>query len=282
MPASQATLTETREEPRDWLAIRNNNKLGVVLAVVGILTGLLAFYLLADIYVLNIEGKIADGRPDEAITVQITFAMLGWLGVSAGALWGAVLYGFAYQKPWAWFWGTVAATVQLLAGFFPMIPPSSIGLPAPTIWVFLLALVLWFGMLLIGGVNKKIIALTFVAGLAYVLTYMDGVATISKFQTTTYNDFWKGMYAMAQMVNWWGAAAWAVFIFAVLKRKSWAIPLGIFAGLMSMMGGYPLAIVNIVEVKRFSMFLPGPLISTLLVIVLLLPATQRLIDGHES
>ncbi|MDT8305560.1 MAG: hypothetical protein RRC07_06455 [Anaerolineae bacterium] len=279
MPTSQATLTETREEPRARLAIKNNHTLGAALAVAGILTGLLAFYLLADIYVLNIDGKILDGRPDEAITVQITFAMLGWLGLSAGALWGAVLYGFAKKLPWAWFWGTVAATVQLLAGFFPMIPPSSIGLPAPTVWVFMLALVLWFGMLLIGGVNKKVIALTFVAGLAYVLTYMDGVATISKYQTTTYNDFWKGMYAMAQMVNWWGAAAWAVFIFATLKHKSWAIPLGIFAALMSMMGGYPLAIVNIIEVERFSMFLPGPLISTVLLVVLLLPGTQKLISG---
>jgi hypothetical protein len=279
MPASQAVLPETFEQPRERLAIRDNHRLGIVLAVLGVLTGLLTFYLLADIYMVNIQGKILDGRPDEAITVQLTFAMLGWIGVSAGALWGAVLYGFAKKLPWAWFWGTVAATAQLLAGFFPMIPPSSIGLPAPTIWVFLIALVLWFGMLLIGGVTKKLIALTFVAGLAYVLTYMDGVATISKFQTTTYNDFWKGLYAMAQMVNWWGSAAWALFIFAALKRKSWTVPLGIFAALMSMMGGYPLAVINVIEVKRFSMFLPGPLISTILLVVLLLPATQRLLAG---
>jgi hypothetical protein len=281
MPASQAVLPETFEQPRERLAIRDNHRLGIVLAVLGVLTGLLTFYLLADIYMVNIQGKILDGRPDEAITVQLTFAMLGWIGVSAGALWGAVLYGFAKKLPWAWAWGTVAATAQLLAGFFPMIPPSSIGLPAPTIWVFLIALVLWFGMLLIGGVTKKLIALTFVAGLAYVLTYMDGVATISKFQTTTYNDFWKGLYAMAQMVNWWGAAAWALFIFAALKRKSWTVPLGIFAALMSMMGGYPLAVINIIEVKRFSMFLPGPLISTILLVVLLLPATQRLLAGDR-
>lgn len=279
MPTTEAAIAERREAAGAILALKDNYRLGAALAVVGVLTGLLAFYLLADIYILNIDGKILDGRPDEAITVQITFAMLGWIGVSAGALWGAVLYGFVKKLPWAWFWGTVAATAQLLAGFFPMIPPSSIGLPAPTIWVFLLALLLWFGMLLIGGVNKKLIVLTFVAGLAYVLTYMDGVATISKFQTTTYNDFWKGLYAMAQMVNWWGAAAWAVFIFATLKRKSWAIPLGIFAALMSMMGGYPLAVINIIEAKRFSMFLPGPLISTALLVVLLLPATQRLITG---
>ena len=114
-------------------SLKNNHKLGIVLSIVGILTGLLILYLMASNYNVNIDGKIADGRPDEAITVQIVFAMLGWLGVSAGALWVAVLYGFINKTDWAWFWGTVAATAQLLAGFFPMIPAASIGLPTPTI-----------------------------------------------------------------------------------------------------------------------------------------------------
>lgn len=262
--------------------IRDNYKLGAVLASIGIFAGLLLFYMLADSYMPTILAKSAGGRPDEAVAVQISFAMLGWLGILAGALWVAVLYGFLYKEEWAWFWGVVAASVQLLAGFFPMIPPSSVGLPAPTIWVFLIAGVLWFGMLLIGSVNKKIIAFTFVAGLAFVLTYMDGVANISKFQTTTYNDFWKGMYAMAQMVLWGGAAAWAVFIFAVLKRKAWAVPLGIFAGAASMIGGYPLAVINIIEVQRFSMFLPAPLIAMGLFIALWLPGTKKLITTWEN
>lgn len=262
--------------------MKNKYNLGAVLAILGIIAGLLLFYQLADSYILNIEGKIADGRPDEANAVMITFAMLGWLGVSAGALWGAVLYGFIYKRPWAWFWGTVAATAQLLAGFFPNIPAASIGLPPPVIPVFVIAAVLWFGMLLIGGVSKKIIALTFTAGLAYVLTYMDGVATISKFQTTDYNDFWKGIYAMAQMVLWLGAAAWAVFIFAVLKQKSWAIPLGIYAGMASMIGGFPLALINIYEAQRFSMFLPAPLIALGLFIYLWTPAARRLITGEQE
>ena len=196
--------------------IKDNHKLGIALSVVGILTGLLVLFLLASIYQVNIDGKIAGERPDEAITVQIVFAMLSWLGVSAGALWITVLYGFINKTDWAWFWGTVAATVQLLVGFFPMIPPSSIGLPAPTIWVFLLAAVLWFGMLFIGGVDKKIITLAFVSGLAYVLTYIDGVGAISRYQTET-KGFIASMYAMSQMVNWWGAAVWAVFIFALIK-----------------------------------------------------------------
>jgi len=256
--------------------MKKNYTLGAFLAVVGVLTGLLVFYLLSSIYNPTIEGKILGGRPDEAITVQIVFAMLGWLGMSAGALWGVVLYGFLNKYDWAWFWGLVAATVQILSGFFPIIPPASIGMPFPTIWVFLIAVVLWFGMLFIGGVDKKTITFLFVCGLAFVLTYMDGVGAISRYQTVE-ESLPNAMYAMGQMLNWWGAAAWAVFIFAVVKRKPWALFVGIFAALMSMFGGFPVGIMDVVRLQRFSMFLPAPIIGTLLLIYLVSPAGKKLL-----
>jgi hypothetical protein len=68
------------------------------------------------------------------------------------------------RKASAWFWGTVAATTQILVGFFPTILAASIGLPTPTIWFFLIAFTLWFGMLFISGVDQKIIALAFITG----------------------------------------------------------------------------------------------------------------------
>ncbi|MFP3854974.1 MAG: hypothetical protein ACLFWD_11840, partial [Anaerolineales bacterium] len=201
--------------------MKNNHRLGAVLAVIGILTGVLILYLLADTYMPTVEGKLLEGRPDEAITVRIVFALLGWVGMAAGALWVPILYGFLNDKPWAWSLGVAASTAQILAGFFPMIPPASIGLPTPTLWVFLLGFLLWFGMLFIGGVERKVIALAFVSGLAYVLTFIDGVGAISRYQTSE-ASFPIGMYAMGQSINWWGAIAWGVFIYALVKRAKWA------------------------------------------------------------
>jgi hypothetical protein len=261
--------------------MKNNHKLGTALAVVGILTGLLVLFLMASIYQVNIDGKLAGERPDEAITVQIVFALLGWLGVAAGALWVMVLYGFLNNAKWAWFWGTVAATIQILAGFFPIIPPSSIGLPAPTMWVFLIAFALWFGMLLIGGVDKKIIALAFVSGLAYVLTFIDGVGAISRHQTEA-KGFISSMYAMSQMVNWWGAAVWAAFIFGLVKGKLWALPVGVFAAAMSMFGGFPVGVTDVIVKGRFSMFLVAPVMSTALLIYLLRPSTRKMIEAWSA
>lgn len=263
--------------------MKNNHRLGAVLAVVGMVTSLIVFYLLAAQYNLVIDAKMVDGRTDEATSVRITYAVLGWIGISAGAIWAAVLYGFLRKEKWAWFWGTVAATIQLLVGFFPMIPAMDSHLPTPTMVVFILAAILWFGMLFIGGIDKKIIALTFIAGLAYVLTFIDGVAPIAKYTTSHDDPFWNGMYVMSQQISWWGAAAWAIFIFAVLKKKSWAIPIGIFAGAMSMLAGYPLGLHNaLFEVHRFSMFLPAPLLSTVLVFYMLLPGTRKMLEGWNN
>ncbi|NOY98755.1 MAG: hypothetical protein GXP40_06075 [Chloroflexi bacterium] len=271
--------------------MKNNYKIGAILAVIGILAGMLSLYFLASTYNTVIHTHFAAGEWEESNTVRFVYALLGWLGTAAGALSAAVLWGFLKKQDWAWFWGAVAATILLLAGFFPMIPAADSGLSVPTLWVFLLSAVMWFGMLFIGGVDKKVIGLTFTAGLAYVLTFIDGVAPISKFQSTfqtakTFSQnpetFWNGMYVMSQQVNWWGAAAWAIFIFAALKRKSWAVPVGIFAGTMSMIGGYPMGIHNVTQVHRFSLFLPAPLLSTVLLVILCLPNTQKLITGTEN
>ncbi|MCP4139252.1 MAG: hypothetical protein GY755_02990 [Chloroflexi bacterium] len=269
--------------------MKNNYKLGAILSALGILAGILSLYFIASTYNTVIHTHFNAGQWEESNTVRIVYAVLGWLGTAAGALSAAVLWGFTKKQDWAWFWGAVAGTILLLAGFFPMIPAADSGLPVPTMWVFLLAAVMWFGMLFIGGVDKKLIGLTFTAGLAYVLTFIDGVAPISKFQSTyqfpaefvpNADTFWNGIFIVSQQVNWWGAAGWAIFIFAALKKKSWAIPVGIFAGTMSMIGGYPMGIHNVTQVQRFSMFLPAPIISTILVIILCLPKTQKLITGE--
>jgi hypothetical protein len=260
--------------------LKDNHKLGIALSVIGILTGLLVLFIMASIYDPNIQGKLDGARPDEAITVQIVFALLGWVGVSAGALWVAVLYGFVNKANWAWFLGTVAATIQILSGFFPMIPAASIGLPIPTIWIFLIGFFLWFGMLFVGGVDKKIIAVAFASGLVYVLTFIDGVGAISRFQTVP-KGFEYGMYAMSQMVNWLGAIAWAVFILALVKRKSWILPMGVFAAAMSIFGGYPVGLTDVMAVKQgsFSMFLVAPIVSTVMLIYFMRPGTKKMINA---
>jgi hypothetical protein len=146
------------------------------------------------------------------------------------------------------------------------------------VWVFLIAFVLWFAMLFIGGVEKRSSLSLCMRDSLRVLTYMDGVGAISRYQTVE-ESLPNGMYAMGQMVNWWGAAAWAVFIFGMIKGKSWIIPVGIFAAMMSMLGGFPVGITDVIRLGRFSMFLPAPIIGLLCWI--LSPSGKRLFRGER-
>ncbi|MFA5297397.1 MAG: hypothetical protein WC389_04235 [Lutibacter sp.] len=267
--------------------MKNNNNLGIVLSIVGIFTGILLLYLMAQNYMIVVDGKLAGGRPDEAIAVEVTHSMLGALNIIASALWAAVLYGFATKQKWSWQWGAVAAAIQMLAGFFPTIPAGSIHLPKPTMTVFLIAVVLWFGMMYVGRVNRKVIVLTFVAGLAYVLTYILGVAMISRYQhlgfETDIPKVLKGMYAVVMMSTWVGATVWLVFIYSVFKRRTWAIPLGIMAAMISMIAGYTVGGVELMEKGGvFNLYLPAALVATGLLIYMLTPAAKVLIEEQKA
>jgi len=114
-----------------------------------------------------------------------------------------------------------------------------------------------------------------------VLTFIDGVGSISRYQTSS-DGFAIGMYAMGQSINWWGAIVWGVFIFALVKGKSWALPVGIFAASMSIFGGYPVGLTDVFQIGRFSMFLVAPVMSTGLLIYLLLPSTKRMLEAESK
>ena len=262
-------------------SLKNNHKLGAVLAVIGILVGFLAMVLIARIYIPVVEGKILEGRPDEAITVRIVYALMGWVGMTGGAIWSVALYGFVNQKDWAWSLGVGAATMQLLSGFFPMIPAGSINMFSPTLWVILIAFALWFGMMWIGGVKGKIVLLAFITGMAYVMTFIDGVGGISRYQTVKL-PFTIGMYAMGQMVCWLAAAAWVVFIVYLVSGKQKTFVVGILAASLSIYGGIPVGITDVVRLGRFSMFLPGPLLSALILVFILLPGPKKMIEDWIS
>lgn len=262
-------------------SFKDNHRLGMALAVVGILVGFLAMIFIASIYIPVVEGKLLEGRPDEAITVRIVYALMGWVGMTGGAIWAVVLYWFATGKKNAWVWGVVAASMQILSGFFPMIPAGSIDMFSPTLWVLLAAFALWFCMLWIGGVKANVIGLAFVTGMAYVMTFIDGVGGISRYQTVKI-PFTVGMYAMGQMVCWLAAAAWVVFIAYLVSGHRHTVPVGILAASLAIFGGIPVGITDVFRLGRFSMFLPGPILSALILVVILLPGTKTLLSQPRT
>lgn len=263
--------------------MQDNFRLGTWLAVLGAIVGLGALYVFTSIYNPMINIMIDTNRVHESWSVRLVFPLLGYLAITSGVLWLVALYGFLNREKWAWMLGVIGCTFSLLAGFFPMVPAMDAKVFPATVVIFVPSLVLWAGLFLVRKIDARVAVLAFVAGLAYVLSFMNGVAPIAKYVASMGQDFINGLYVMTQEINWWGSAAWAVFIFALLARKKWARILGLGAGLMAIVGGTPLAIANMLEVKRFSLFTLSPLLSVVLVIVLLLPATQQWIkDWNKS
>ena len=75
-----------------------------------------------------------------------------------------------------------------------------------------------------------------------------------------------------------------VFIFAILAKKSWAIPVGIFAGV----DGDAWLVTRwdcTMRSPRYivsPMFLPAPLLSTGLFVYLWLPSTRKMLDRWNA
>ena len=56
--------------------------------------------------------------------------------------------------------------------------------------------------------------------------------------------------------------------------------MGIFAASMSIFGGIPVGLTDVARLGHFSMFLPAPIISAVLLMVLLLPGTKKLLENQ--
>ena len=85
--------------------MKGNKNFGAFFAILGILAGLLTLYFLASTYNNVIHTHFAEGSWEESNTVRIVYAVLGWFGISAGAISAAVLWGFLTERDWAWLWG---------------------------------------------------------------------------------------------------------------------------------------------------------------------------------
>ena len=254
--------------------MKQRHTAGGIVSLIGALVGIVgvfAAFLLA--YQPMMNAKVATGRPDEALIIQYAIPFLSDVGIASGVIWAVAAYGFFRERPWAWTLAVIANVMTLLAGFFSMIPAVVEGLFPTFIIVFAPGLVMYFLLLAyVRRVDGRIIALSLFSGMAYITAFMNGVAATDKI--ILHGDPF--MIAL-QRLNWFAAAGWGVFTVGLLKRKTWVKPLGLGAWLITLVGGVPLAAVSTISEGRFSMFSPAPLLGLLLLIVLLVPAGNRMV-----
>ncbi len=254
-------------------------KVGAAIAVVAGVWGIVVTYLLfLGGYRDLIAVEAAAGRPDEAFIVTYVIPLLTDLTLIGGVLWLLGGLGFATKSKWGWPASVVGSVLSLASSFFPMIPAMSRGVFPAYIAVFGPNLVFYFALLLyVGRLDRRAFWLSFASGIAAVLAFMNGVASIDKILVTG-----QAFYIPVQQLSWVGAAAWGVFTVGLILRKSWATALGLGAGILSTLAGAPLAVMSTMEAGRPSMFTPAPALALGLLVLLTLPKMRRFLDEWTS
>ena len=156
--------------------------------------------------------------------------------------------------------------MALQGSFFPMIPAASRDLPPAFGLIFVPSLVIYIVLLLfVGRVNWKVLVFSLFSGIAFVLSFMNGVASTDRIMVSG-----APTYVAVQRLNWIASLGWGVFTVGfILQRAEWVRMVGLGAGLLEMVVGYPLGIMTTLAFDHFSMFYPAPMLSTVLVFILL-------------
>lgn len=254
--------------------MKEKTKAGIAISLIGAVVGIIGVFIVFMLsYDPMIATEIAAGRPDEAEIVKYFIPFLSDLGIVAGVLWAIAAYGFAKEARWAWQTAVTANVIGLLTGFFAMIPALSRGLFPLFLFIFIPNLITYFLLLAyVRKVDGKIILVSLISGMTYVMTFMNGIASTDKIILNSGTVF-----ITVQRINWVAAIGWGVFTVALVMRKKWTIQVGLGAGLLALTAGIPLAVATTIESGRFSMFSPGPMLAALLLLILFVPAGNKMI-----
>jgi hypothetical protein len=245
-------------------------------AAAAVIAGLIAiignlFNVLKALPELKIGYAAVNNLPAVKIVTWLLPAMSDLIMIAGIALLVSA-YGFLKKKSWAMNIAIIAGVLGLLGTWMAIVWPLMIAYPLRYIFIFLTFLIFWSILLIyVRKTKMRIFALATFAGIAMVLNFMNGVACLNLLMATMLK---KGspapLFVVTQQLNWVIAVAWGIFAVGVLHRKSWVLPLGMGAGLLSLISGSPLAFINTKESGEFSMFFLAVIISGLYLVLLLI------------
>ncbi len=249
-----------------WLAGFGISLLGGVASLALVLT------IFVSTFETQIQAEVARGSPTEALLASYVLPGVAVVGLLGGVLWLVAMYGFAVHRRWAYVSAMGGSVLCVLGGFFPILPwvSSGLGFP-PTSLVFALNLVLFVLLQVrVMTVTKTVLLFGLLAGMAYILAFINGVAGTHYIITTG------GVYfELLQPVNFAASAIWAAATVAIVLRKEWSEPTALAGGIASVIGGVPLALLTQTELARPSLFWPSPLLSLVLLAAFFLTGKGR-------
>ena len=268
--------------------MKKRSRVGAVISIIGAILGIVVIYAgFLQVYDPIMASEMAEGRAGGEIIVdglsvsKYVMPVVNDIGIIGGVIWAVATYGFIKKEDWAWSSAIVANVLSLLS-FFMLIPAMSRGISPIYAFVFIPNIIAFFLLLTyVRQINPKIIAISTVAGMAYVMAFMNGVASTDQMLSGG-----STLFIVSQRLNWIASIAWGSFVVALLTRKKWTLQLGLFAALLTLVAGIPLGVVTTVESAKFSMYFLAPILALVLKIIFILPKSNTMltqwIDGTEK
>ncbi len=258
--------------------MKENRTLGAILAIIGALLGVFGtIYLFINWY--EPSQNLEAAEPGCEILLKYIFPALSDVGILAGIIYAVSAYGFIIGGSWAFSLAVVALVLALPATWFINVPFMAAGVDPIFFPLFFPQLILYFlFMKLVRKISWGRTLLALFTGLAFIMCMMNGIASWSRIITIG-----APLYYLVQRLNWAAMIGWGIVTAGIMLRpKGWMRILGIGAGLMEIVMGFPLGFATAGFLGRFSLFLLAPILSTGLLVLFFLPKTwQRITQAEE-
>lgn len=225
-------------------------------------------------------AKAAQNRPDETVVIRFVIPALHDLSVIGSIIMLVAAFMFYKKYKHAWHTALIGNILAIQGTGFPIVAGASAGLFPKYLPLFIVNMIAFY--LYIAYIRKlsgKIISLATLVGMTYVVALFNGIAALSRFFFVGGIEGGSAKFVASQQINWVGVIFWFVFLLGLLFEKKWIFPIGLAASIMTIVGGIQLAYDSMAREGGFSMFAVAPIFSTIILIYILLPTSERLVNN---
>ncbi len=255
--------------------MQEKNKIGAWISVIGAITNLILyplFFLL--LYKVLWAAELAKSDASAfgcAMVVKYYYPTYTDLGTLSGAIFVVAAYFYFKDNfKWGYILSTVAVINGLMWSFWPAVPALDTKNPPYHLIIFILNFVYYLIITKsVGELPTSRVLFGMIMGMAMITTFMNGVANTNRI--IIYDA--APIYVLGQRLSFLVGIVWMVVIITMLlwPQQEWLKPVALANAILALLAGLPLGIDMSIAKQTFSMFLLGPIFSTIILIVLIIP-----------
>ena len=267
--------------------------MGVVSLILGAV-GVFSSYFFIFLHLDNIVSAETAAATECRLVSPFFIPLFAVFGILAGMIWLVAGVGFFGKKEWAFNVGVIAVVLTLFANFWPNIPAmeSKAAVPGPWFLIFFPNLLVYFILVMRKGhARGKKAWFGLVLGMAFILNFINGIAATTRMSNRlpeinplidNYGS--ASIYMLTMPTNMIASILFGITTIGIFlaKNKEKVRIAGLAGAFLSISAGFPLAFYSMFiesASPAFSMFILGPVVSTVAFIFILSSKTWNKING---